>query len=362
MKFAESLSTPREKLQHSLQETLPNQYGETKFYGLNVIEVPNPHQHGKDTFAVVWDSKHLSLKRRMKTNFDIWGDTVLRRMDYHVPHQPLRIAQRVQLLQALRQHPLQALQMLLAEPLYQRGSASEAWVRILLQGLAECYSAYQEGGETKGILLNDPRLFSERATLWDVVVSGQLATVDRVEAYQHVAAYIRQLQEKDSHVMNVNPWDMLMEIKDDTAINPLLSIPDISANRQKLTERAAKGYALLSFLFNIVQIEMEKVAGEDVEQISETLQSVLTTYGDAEVIEVARSFNRRMRFSLPGTPSLKLQWQVAEKLQKLDQKIHAGIMAIASQHVIASFRIQAEQSKYVRQIVEQETTKYLKFG
>lgn len=196
--------------------------------------------------------------------------------------------------------------------------------------------------------------------MWDVLAVSELDSTDRLPLYKQIGEYCRQLQEKNPYLANLNPWDFLFEDKNGEFTDLVLNSPDILTNEDKLTEKSAKAYAILSLLFNVAQLELAKVSSQFAESVNQAIQTLLKSYNDTETLEIVRSFIRRGRMSFAGTPPVGIsETQKKSRLGKLDALVRKGFMKWASVHPSASFRITEENNLSIRQLLDTELTLYL---
>ena len=176
---------------------------------------------------MVWDRRGLVSK------IDKAGDAVLRTFDEHTVKEPWEL---------LKRHPKIAAEKFFAPGTKRyRGSNEEVVENVERLGLSEYYGAHTDGIEVK-----KPEVFTKGIVLQDVyrsdlIESDKLEKVDRFQALAKSAEYIRKVHVEHGAVGEILVSDIIFqEDQDGKLSNPVLNLPDIVFNKDKITSGVDK--------------------------------------------------------------------------------------------------------------------------
>jgi len=258
----------------------------------------NFDQEGK----MVWDRRGIILK------IDKAGDAVLRTYDEHTVKEPGRL---------LKMHPkIAAKKFFAAGTKRYRGNNEEVVENIERLGLSEFYGPHQNGIEIK-----NPEVYKHGIVLQDVyrsdlIDSDKLKEADRFQALAEAGKYIKQIHDEHGGVGEVLVSDIIFQEDQDGKLGkPVLNLPDIVWNKKKSTsEKDKKTTDMLDFLCSVYGEELRR--SQNPEDVDKALDTVISGYGDKDIIGLAESFIKRGRLTLQGDKEvLGLPNTISKKLR-----------------------------------------------
>lgn len=255
-----------------------------------------------DLGKIIWD------RRGIISRVDKAGGAVLRSYDEHVVKEPGKL---------LRMHPKVAAEKFfhLGTKKY-RGSNEEVTANIERLGLGEYYGPHKNGIEIK-----KPEVYTQGVALQDVyrsdlIGSDKLNATDRFQALADVSKYIREVHDQNGAVGEILVSDIIFQEGQDGKLGkPVLNLPDIVWNKKKektTGEKEKKTIDLLDFLSSAFGEEMRR--SQDIEEAGRALDTIISNYGDKDIIAMAESFIKRGRLTLQGdTEVLNLPDTITKK-------------------------------------------------
>ena len=235
---------------------------------------------------MVWDRNGIVSK------IDKKGDEVLRSYDEHTVKEPGKL---------LKRHPKIA-----AEKFFHpgtkrfRGSNEEICENIDRLGLSEFYGPHENGIEIK-----NQEVYTKGAVLQDIyradlIKSEKLDKIDRFQALAEAGKYIKNIHDKHGGVGEILVSDIIFQkVEDGKLSDPVLKLPDIVCNKEKKTgEKDKKTTDMLDFLCSVYGEEKRK--SQDPDNLDKALDTIISNYGDKDIISMAESFIKRGRLTLQG--------------------------------------------------------------
>jgi len=235
---------------------------------------------------MVWD------RTGMVSRIDKAGDAVLRSYDEHVVKEPGKL---------LKRHPKIAIEKFFHPGTKRyRGNNAEVVANIERLGLSEYYGPHKNGIEIK-----NPEIYTRGVVLQDVyradlIKAEQLGQIDRSQALQEAAKYIRKIHDEHGGVGEILVSDIIFQENQDGKLGkPVLNLPDIVWNEKKSTgEIDKKATDLLDFLSSIFGEERRR--SQDPVETDRAIDTVLANYGDRDVVAMVESYIKRGRLTLQG--------------------------------------------------------------
>ena len=222
---------------------------------------------------------------------DRLGDAILRTYDEHTVKNPVEM---------LKRHPHWFFRFLAPGTKRYRGTPEEIVENVKRLGLETAYGAHEWGIEIK-----DPDIYRAGRPLQDIyradmIEGGDLNEVDRFEALNQSARYIRDIHEKYGAIGEVLPSDIIFRKKDGTIVSePILNVPDIIYNAEKQTGEIDKMTTdLLDFMMSIGIEELRRSG--DWNEAQKAVRIILDAYDDKNAVEMLKSFIKRGRLTMQG--------------------------------------------------------------
>ncbi|HCC60289.1 MAG: hypothetical protein A2402_03485 [Candidatus Staskawiczbacteria bacterium RIFOXYC1_FULL_37_43] len=235
---------------------------------------------------MVWDRRGIISK------VDKAGDAILRTYDEHLVKEPGKL---------LRKHPRIAAKKFFAPGTKRyRGSNEEVAENIERLGLSEYYGPHENGIEIK-----KPEVYKQGLALQDIyrsdlIESDKLKETDRFQALVEASKYIRGVHDEHGGIGEILVSDIIFqEDKDGKLEKPVLNLPDIVFNKEKITsEKDKKTTDILDFLSSVLVEEYRR--SQKLEDVDRALDTVVENYGDKDIISLVESFVKRGRLTLQG--------------------------------------------------------------
>ena len=247
-------------------------------------------------------------RRGIVSKIDKTGDAILRTVDEHVVKEPGKL---------LRMHPKAALKFLFNPGTKRyRGSNEEVLENAERLGLSEYYGPHENGIEIK-----KPEVFTHGVHLQDVynadlIGSEKLEAVNRFQALAEAAKYARDLHDNHGAVGELNMFHFLFQKDEGGKVSdPILYMPDIVWNKNKVTsEKDKKTTDMLDFLSSVFVAELRR--SQNSEDVDRALDTVVSNYGDKDIISLVEAFIKRGRLTLQGdTEVVNLPDTVTKKVR-----------------------------------------------
>lgn len=253
------------------------------------------------------EGKMVLDRRGIVSKIDKAGDAVLRTFDEHTVKEPWKL---------LKSHPKWALKFLAPGPKRHRGSNEEVLENVERLGLSEYYGAHENGIEIK-----KPEVFTKGVHLQDVyrsdlINSDKLKVIDRFQALAEASKYVRDLHDKHGGVGELNIFHIIFQKNENGKLkDPVIYIPDIVWNKEKDTsEKDKKATDMLDLLSSVFVEEHRR--SQNPEDIKKALDTVISNYGDKDILALVESFIKRGRLTLQGdTEVLNLPDTVTKKVR-----------------------------------------------
>ncbi len=239
---------------------------------------------------MVWD------RRGIVSKIDKAGDAVLRTYDEHVVKEPLKMMWR---------HPKLFLKEMFAPGTKRyRGNNAEVLENIERLGLSDYYGPHENGIEIK-----QPDIYKHGLDLQDVYRSDQIESdvlkeTDRFQALAEASKYVGQIHKEHGGIGELLVSDIIfLEDKDGKLGKPLLNLPDIVFNKEKITSEVDKKTTdMLDFLCSVFGEEYRR--SQNLEDVDKALDAIVENYGDKNIISLVESFVKRGRLTLQGDAEL----------------------------------------------------------
>lgn len=235
------------------------------------------------------EGKMVFDRRGPVSRIDKTLDPLFRTPDEHTMRNPLAL---------LRRHPRWFFRFLFPGPKRYRGSQTEIEANIQRLGLEDYYGPHPWGFEIK-----KPEIFTKGIPFQDIFRSDQVNSkrldgLDRFQALEEVAKYMRQVHDTRGAIGEGVPYRFIFQKRDgDRALDPVLFLPDIVFNQRKqIPEAEQKAIDYLEFLIAIGFEELRRT--NDLSQVDKILDTANKAYSDPKIIGVAKSFAKRGRVTL----------------------------------------------------------------
>lgn len=267
--------------------TLPNRFYQSQadLYGGKIRIEKDPLTGREQTILDTTD-------RSDKT--DIKGDKMVRAFDDNVIREPLKM---------LKRHPKQVLKRLpgIAEAKRYRAQTPEETYRVIDRlGLTEYFDPHK-----KGLLIKHPEIFTDGISLLDIfrqdiIDNTELNRINRFKAIETITEYIKRIHNErgcglgDTHVLN-----FIFQKRDGSlASDPTLLLPNMQYNpKLNISLREQKATDLIDFIFSVGTEEARRSHGYE-KSIATSIDIILNTYNDPEVINFIKSFMKRGRLTM----------------------------------------------------------------
>ncbi|MCX6723819.1 MAG: hypothetical protein NT155_01430 [Candidatus Staskawiczbacteria bacterium] len=283
---------------------------------------------------MVWDTSGVISK------IDKAGDAVLRTFDEHTVREPWKL---------LKSHPKWFLRFLAPGTKRYRGGNEEVAKNIERLGLSEYYGPHENGIEIK-----KPEIYTQGVALQDVyrsdmIKSDKLKVADRFQALAEASKYIGEMHDKHGAVGEILVSDIIFQENEDGKLGkPVLNMPDIIFNKEKVTsEKDKKATDLLDFLSSAFTEEYRR--SQKLEDADRALDVIISNYGGKDIIVMAESFIKRGRLTLQGD---------AEVIN-LPNTITKKVRAVFSQHNKARLGSKTNFEGKMKKRIEQACEKFL---
>ncbi|MFH1967841.1 MAG: hypothetical protein ABIJ84_00450 [bacterium] len=249
---------------------------------------------------MVWD------RRGIVSKIDKAGDAVLRTYDEHLVKEPGKL---------LRRHPRIAAKKFFAPGTKRyRGSNEEVVENIERPGLSEFYGPHENGIEIK-----KPEVYAHGLALQDVyrsdiIESDKLKAIDRFHVLSEASKYVREIHDLHGGIGELLVSDIIFQEDQDGKLGkPVLNLPDIVFNKDKITsEKDKKTTDMLDFLSSVFVEEYRR--SQNLEDVDKALDTIIENYGDENVVSLVESFIKRGRLTLQGdTEVLNLPETITKK-------------------------------------------------
>lgn len=238
-------------------------------------------------------------RRGIVSKVDIAGDYALRTYDEHVVKNPARL---------LRKHPRWFLGFIMPGPKRHRGSNEDIETNIQRLGLGDYYGLHPWGIEIK-----KPEIFKKGIPFQDVlradlINSGRLNDIDRFQALEEVAKYMRHIHDRFGGIGEGVPYRFIFQRQEgNKVLDPVLFIPDIIYSKDKYDPKKfktgsqapaidQKATDYLEFLMSIGFEEFRR--SNDWNMVDKALDKSNSSYADLKVIAATESFAKRGRITL----------------------------------------------------------------
>ncbi|MCX6720152.1 MAG: hypothetical protein NTV36_03550, partial [Candidatus Staskawiczbacteria bacterium] len=252
------------------------------------------------------DGKMVWNNKGPLSTLDKTGDALLRIYDEHPVKDIKKLA---------KKHPKTAAQKIFAPGTKRyRGNKEEIAENIERLGLSEFYGPHKNGIEIK-----NPEIYTKGLALQDIyrsdlIDSGKLKETDRFQALAEAAKYIRAIHDNHGGIGEVLVSDIIFQENENGKLGkPVLNLPDIVWNKKKATgEKDKKTTDMLDFLSSVYGEELRR--SQNPEEAERALDTVISNYGDKDIVTLIESFIKRGRLTLQGdTKNLNLPNTITKK-------------------------------------------------
>ncbi len=239
------------------------------------------------------DGKMIWNNQGIISQIDKFGDAVLRNYDEHVMKNPGEL---------FKKNPFLFFKFFMPGPKRYRGSKDEIFTNIKRLGLDGIYGLHE-----KGIEIKDQNLFTKGVILQDVYRAdligpgaGELLGLNETELLSKASAYLKSIHDNYGAVGEVLPSDFIFRRDENGNVaEVVLNIPDIVFNEKKnIGEKEQKATDLLDFIISIGAEDFR--TSQDERSVERAMETILSSYGDKEIIALLKSFIGRGRLTLSG--------------------------------------------------------------